>query len=153
MIVLDNEITNIETNEYVQSDLEMLQSKYDNMKKEVDDLESNKLSLNDSVKDIKDGFDLINKNVEVLMKKLDVIGKRVDESDEEANKENRRDYSFNNMVLSPLRKVAIGTIRVAITMGDKANEGVCNMREGIEDVVAEAQYLNKKQRIESTDQS
>ena len=153
MILLDNinETTEVNQNENEKTNLEELQCKYDNIKKEVDDLESNKESLNESVNKMHNSFELINKNVEELMTKLDAMGMRVDESKEETNKRDRFDFSLNNMIVNPLRKVAVGTIRAAIMVGEKANEEVANIREGMEDVVAEAQYLNKKQRVESVD--
>ena len=66
-------------------------------------------------------------------------------------KKDNMKFSMRDMFINPLRKVAVGTVQSAFLVIDKTMEGVSNAKEGFEDIVAEAQYQNKKKHLEATD--
>lgn len=109
---------------------ESLIQRFDNLEKENTQKDNNFASVNNSLKE--------------LMGKIDSM---IEEK--ETNKMfnvGRRDFSFMNMITTPMRKATVGTMRAVLSMTDFTSEKVAHAREGLEDIVAEAQYENQKRR-------
>lgn len=134
----NNESNNVQ-NQKIQEELNDLKNKYSNLLKEMQVLENNKDNINSLKQDIKsihDGFEQINKNVEQLNDKLNTI-----------SQESQMNNQMKKMMRNPLRRLMVGTVSSVMFVVDKAVETTSGIRENLEDIVAEAQYENKKKRM------
>lgn len=136
----------------LQQEINELKQKYDTLLKDVKCLEDSKNSMKDIVENSYEVVQNVRKNVENVMDELNNLKKEYENigSSNMKNEENMN-FSMKKMFINPLRKIAVGTIQSAFLMMDKTMEGMSNAKEGFEDIVAEAQYQNKKKHIESTD--
>ena len=136
--------------EQLQQEIDELKQKYDTILKQVKSLEDNKNNMKDIVENSYEVVQNVSKNVENVMKELNDLKKDYENnaSNNMVN-ENRMNFSMKNMFINPLRKIAVGTMQSAFLMMDKSMEGMSNAKEGFEDIIAEAQYQNKKKSTES----
>jgi len=136
----------------LQHEIDELRQKYDTLLSDVKSLEDNKNNMKDIVQNSYEVVQNVSKNVEKVMNELNNFKKEYEgiTSNNMAN-ENKMKFSMKNMFINPLRKIAVGTIQSAFLMMDKTVEGMSNAKEGFEDIVAEAQYQNKKKHTEATD--
>ena len=109
---------------------ESLIQRFDNLEKENTQKDNNFASVNNSLKELMGKIDSIIEEKETT--KMFNVGKR--------------DFSFMNIITTPMRKATVGTMRAVLSMTDFASEKVAHAREGLEDIVAEAQYENQKRR-------
>ncbi|HEY8889163.1 MAG TPA: hypothetical protein VIM70_02735 [Clostridium sp.] len=132
----------------LQQEIDDLRQKYDTLLKDVKGLEDSKNSMNDIVENSYEVVQSVSKNVENIMNELNNFKKDY-ENNSFSNmfNENKMEFSLKKILINPLRKIAIGTIQSVFLMMDKTVEGMSNVKEGFEDIVAEAQYENKKKHI------
>ncbi len=136
----------------LQQDIDELKQKYDTLLKDVKCLEDNKNNMNDIVKNSYEVIQNVSKNLENVMNELNSLKKNYENTaSNTTSNENIMNFSMKKMFINPLRKIAVGTIQSAFIMMDKTMEGMSNAKEGFEDIVAEAQYQNKKKSTETAD--
>ena len=134
-----------------QQEINELKQKYDDLVKDVKCLEDNKSNMKSIVENSYEVVQNISKNVENVMNELNAFKENYENS--ESNNminEDKMKVSMRDMFINPLRKIAVGSMQSAFMVIDKTMEGMSNAKEGFEDIVAEAQYQNKKKHIEST---
>jgi len=139
-------------NNQLQQEIDDLRQKYDTLLKDVKGLEESKNNMNVIVENSYEVVQSVSKNVENIMNKLNNFKKDY-ENNSYSNmfNENKMEFSMKKIFINPLRKIAVGTIQSVFLMMDKTVEGMSNAKEGFEDIVAEAQYENKKKHIEATE--
>jgi predicted nuclease with TOPRIM domain len=135
----------MENNEQLNQEVNELKGKYESLMQKLDNIEKENTNRENNIKQIENNFEVINNNIRELMNKIDSIVE-----DKETNKMfssfRKGDSSFTNMIKMPMRKVTVNTMRTIFSMADYASEKLAFAREGLEDIVAEAQYENKKRR-------
>lgn len=134
-------------------DIEDLIGKYEELNKEVEDLKSNKASIEGELKEFHGEFEKINKSVEQILQKIDKLSGGKIEKEEEADEGKADVHSMKKMFKNPLRKFAVGTLSVVYAVVDKTVEKTFNIKESFEDIVAEAQYANKKKKMKTVEES
>lgn len=136
----------------LQEEIDELRQKYDALINDVKCLEDNKNNMKDIVKNSYEVVQNVSKNVENVMNELNNLKKDYENtSSSNYVKDDKMNFSLKGMFTDPLRKIAVGTIQSAFLMADKTVESISNVREGFEDIVAEAQYQNKKKHLETTE--
>lgn len=136
----------------LQQEINELKQKYDVLINDVKCLEDNKNNMKDIVKSSYEVVQNLSKNMENIMNELNNLKK--DYENTTTNnfvKDDKMNFSLRGIFTDPLRKIAVGTIQSAFLMADKTVESISNVKEGFEDIVAEAQYQNKKKHLETTE--
>lgn len=135
----------MENQEKFNNEIIDLKQKYETIIKRLDVIEKESTETENSIKKIENNFSLMNNNFKELMGKIDTIIE-----DKEVNKMfnnvKRGSFSLMGMISRPMRRLAVGTMRSMFSVADFASEKVSYAREGVEDMVAEAQYESKKRR-------
>lgn len=125
-----------------------LEERYSFLINEVKELEDSKKNLKESMQTVQENFQEINTNISTIMKRLDKLAEVSSKVNEDAEDALNRDReSVSSIISKPFRKLAVGTVSVIYAVTDKAIEGAASIKEGFEDIVAEAQYENKKRRM------
>jgi len=136
----------------LQQEINELRQKYETLLKDVKCLEESKNNIKDIVENSYEVVQNVSKNVENVMDELNNLKKEYENTGTNNMKnEEKMNFSMKKMFINPLRKIAVGTMQSAFLMMDKTMEGMSNAKEGFEDIVAEAQYQNKKKHIDSAD--
>jgi predicted nuclease with TOPRIM domain len=135
----------MEKSEEISQEINELKGKYDSLIQKLDSIEKENTQKENNIKQMENNFTVINNNLKELMAKIDSIIEEK-ETNQMFDSSKRRDFSLMNMVTKPMRKATVGTMRALFTMTDYASEKVAHAREGLEDIVAEAQYENQKRR-------
>ncbi|MBC7958400.1 MAG: hypothetical protein H7X94_00910 [Vallitaleaceae bacterium] len=134
-------------------DIEDLRLKYKTLSEDVTQLENNKATISTDIKQIHNEFEQINKNVGEILQKLSKLSDGFVENENKMEAENVPKKFMKNMFTNPLRKLAIGMLSAVYTVADKTIEKTSNVKESLEDIVAEAKYANKKSKMESAESS
>ena len=144
-------VNNNNTNE-LQEEINELKQKYDTLFKDIKCLEDNKNNMKNIAENSYEVVQNVSKNIENVTNELNNLKKEYEDttSSNMLNKD-KMNFSIKNMFVNPLRKIAVGTIQSAFLIADKTVERMSNAKEGIEDIVAEAQYQNKKKSIKPTE--
>lgn len=146
--------TNIEESQKkMQQELIDLQQRFDKISEQIQDLQNDKLAFKSSIKTMNDSFQQVSKNVEDILSKLDNFSnpnKGLNADDLIARK---MKFSMKKIIFNPLRKLAVGTISSILSVTDRAIESTCVIKEGFEDIVADAQYQRKKKYMASMTES
>lgn len=133
----------------ISDEIDELRKKYDMLVKKIDAIEKESKNTENSIKKIENSVGTMNNNFEALMSKLDIIVE-----DKEASKmfkkEKRSGFSLKNMITKPMRMLAVGTFSSIFTIADYTSEAFSGAREGMEDILAEAQYNRKKRKSNMT---
>ena len=137
----------------MQKEIQDLNTKYDNLSKEVIQLESNKATLSADLKEIHGEFEQINQSIEEILLKLNKISDEYIEMGSEMDEENSISHHMKRFFNHPIRKIAVGTLSAIYTVADKTMEKTSNFKESLEDIVAEAQYSNKKKKMATVENS
>ncbi len=138
---MNNENNGLHTDpQKVPKDIDQLHSKYDNLSEKVKQLELNTTTIGADLKQI-------NTNIDEILLKLNKLSDKYEEIEQEKAEENPIARSMKKIFTNPLRKIAVGTLSAVYAVADKTIEETSNFRESLEDIVAEAQYLNKKKKI------
>jgi len=136
----------------LQNEINELRQKYDTLLKDVKCLEDNKNNMKEKVENSYEAVQNISENIENVMNELNNLKSEYENRvSNNIDNEEKMNFSMKKMFINPLRKIAVGTIQSAFLMMDKTMEGMSNAKEGFEDIVAEAQYQNKKKHMEETD--
>jgi chromosome segregation ATPase len=136
----------------MQLELDNLHLKYNNISDQIQTLQNDKSDLRNSVKAMNDSFQQVSKNVEDILSKLNAISKDNKNLNEADMMDRKINFSLKKLIFNPLRKLAVGTISSVLTVADTATEVTCGFKEGLEDMVAEAQYQRKKKQMISMDE-
>jgi predicted nuclease with TOPRIM domain len=135
----------MENEERVNQEINDLKKKYEEVIKKIDKIEKESKDTANSISRIENSVGTMNSNFEELMKKLDsVVEDR--ESDKMFDNVKRSGISLKKMITGPIRKLAVCTISSVFCIADYASEKFSYAREGVEDIIAEAQYNSKKRR-------
>ncbi|WDC85259.1 hypothetical protein PL321_07350 [Caloramator sp. mosi_1] len=59
----------------------------------------------------------------------------------------KMEFNLGRKIGRGLRRVTVGTVGLILGIRDKTAETVANFKEGFEDIVAEAQYNNRKKKL------
>ncbi|MCY6370255.1 hypothetical protein [Clostridium ganghwense] len=130
--------------------IEALENNYNNLNNEISMLEKNRLEVNESLKSFDKNLEKINSNMESIMSKLE--NPPLQTTNASANFSKGK-TSISIEMHNPFRKLAVGILSGIYTVVDKTIETTSTMRENLEDIAAEAQYNNKKRRMNSAEQS
>ncbi len=135
----------MENEEKLTQEINDLKKKYETVMKKVEAIEKESRETAKSINRIENSVGTMNNNFEELMKKLDsVVEDR--ESDKMFDNTKRSGFSLKKMITKPMRKLAVGTISTMFTLADYTSEKFSYAREGVEDMIAEAQYNSKKRK-------
>lgn len=130
--------------------LKSLEEKYENLNKEIKSLENIKVNMEENIKTMHSDFQNINKNIGCILEKLD----NTDFNSEGKRKDHHRSsISLKSLIGRPLRKLAVGALSGIYIVADKAAEGVCDVKENAEDILAEAQYKSRKRKVNTAEQN
>lgn len=125
------------------NEIEDLYKKYDSLNKKVEQIEKEHRNTENSMKRIENSVESMSTNFEQLMKKLDSV-MELKEAGKMFQKDLGKNLSFHRMVKQPMRKLAVGTMSTVFQISSYASEKISGAREGLEDMVAEAQYNSRK---------
>lgn len=128
----------------MQAEIKDLQSKHSEISQDVKMLKSNQESIQANMNTLCGSLEKINKNVENMIEKLDSVSMEQQKSTVDKMMHHKGGL-FNTLVKTPIRKLAVGTVGLALAVGDYTVERLSNAKEGMEDIVAEAHY-NRKSR-------
>jgi chromosome segregation ATPase len=132
----------------MQKQILALEAKYNQLMQSVTKLEKEQSSLSQNINTMYASFDNMNRNVESIMEKVNKLCENQEMSMMGKVFNKNRGFSLMNMVGSGARKVAVGVVTSALMVTDAVTETVSGVKEGFEDIVAEAQYMNQKRRME-----
>ncbi|MCX7904084.1 MAG: hypothetical protein N2486_06190 [Caloramator sp.] len=127
----------------ISKEINDLHAKYDMLSKEVEKLNKNDEALKESISHINSNFEKLNNNLEAILSKIETIP----HINVEEIKQPKEKVSVGRRVGRSLRRLVVGTVGVILDVKDKTTEGIANIREGFEDIIAEAQYNNRKKRM------
>ncbi len=135
----------MENEEKISQEINDLKKKYEAVMKKIDAIEKESKETANSINRIENSVGTMNNNFEELMKKLDFMVEDR-ESNRMFGKVNRHSFSLKKMITKPMRKLAVGTMSAVFSAADYTSEKLSYAREGVEDMVAEAQYNSKRRR-------
>ena len=135
----------MENSEQIGQEINELKQKYESLIQKLDDIQKENTLRENSIKQTENNFDVINNNMKVLMDKIDLMVEDK-ETSKMFNNVRKNNFSMMNMITAPMKKITISTMRTLFTMADYASEKAASAREGLEDIMAEAQYESKKKR-------
>ena len=135
----------MENSEQISQEINELKQKYESLIQKLDDIEKENIHKEHSIKQTENNFEVINNNMRELMDKIDLMVEDK-ETSKMFNNVRKNSFSMMNMITTPMKKITISTMRTLFTMADYASEKAAYAREGLEDIVAEAQYESKKKR-------
>jgi predicted nuclease with TOPRIM domain len=135
----------MENSEQLNKEVNELKGKYESLMEKLVNIEKESANKENNIKQMENNFEVINNNIKELMNKIDsMVEDR--EASKMFNNFRMNNSSFMNMIRMPMRKATISTMRTIFSLADYASEKMAYAREGLEDIVAEAQYENKKRR-------
>lgn len=137
----------------MQEQIQELQLKYEKLSQEVEQLENHKTNIGTDIKEIHGEFEQINKKIEMILEKLNGLSDEYDEMETDMDDEINITRSMKGFFTNPLRKIAVGTLSAVYAIADMTIEKTSSFKESLEDIVAEAQYSNKKRKFEPADNS
>lgn len=131
----------------MQMGIEELNTKYCKLNEDIEQLKTCNTSQGSDLKKIQGEFEQTNKNIEEILQKLNEL------PDERFRKETKMDannltHSIKSCFTNSLKKVAIGTLSAFYAVADVTIEKTSNIKEGFQDIAAEAQYENKKRKCQ-----
>lgn len=135
----------------MQEDLKDMQARYTDLAQDVKTLKNGQTGIQENMNALNGQFEKINSNMESIMFKLDVISEDRDKN--LIGKMMKEKESFLSKIKNPLRKLAVCTVGAIMSMTDYTVEKASGAREGLEDIVAEASYNNKKKRDRMTEET
>jgi len=145
---------NVETNPHkIQPDIEELESKYDKINKKVKELKGNSIVLDLDIKQIHVEFEQVNKNIEDILQNLNILSDKYIKIGTKPNEVDNKIHSMKIFFTSSIKKIAVGTLCAIYCVTDKTIEKASNFKQSFENISAEAQYINKKKRCPSVDNS
>lgn len=130
----------------MQRDIDQLHSNYDNLSKEVTQLKINTTTIGGDLKQI-------NKSIEIILLKLNKLSDEYEEIGSELAEEKPITHSMKKIFTNPLRNIAVGALSAVYSIADITIEKASSFRENLEDIVAEAQYSNKKKKMPPVENS
>lgn len=121
----------------IQDSLNELRQQYAGIEQRIQNVEQSRMDVAQ-----------MNQNIQQIMNKLNMI----DERRAKTVKDAAMKKDAKKMICNPLRKLTIATIRAVLTVADKSLESAEHFREGLEDIIAEAHYENKKSKMKTVEQ-
>ena len=125
----------------MQMDIEELNLKYSKLDKDVELLKTSKTAQGCDLKQV-------HKSIEEILQKLNNLSEGNCEKGTEINDKNNIVHSIKNSLTNSLKNIAVGTLSVFYAVADKTIEKTSCIKEGYQDIAAEAQYENKKRRCQ-----
>ncbi|MDP4144572.1 MAG: hypothetical protein Q8936_08870 [Bacillota bacterium] len=139
--------------EKIQQEIQDLKSQYNELSSQVKQLENTNSALDTELKQMHGEFQQVNSNIQMILQKLNSVSKENGQMGVQMNADINMTASMKKVFSNPLRKVAVGTLSVMYAMADKTIEKTLSFKENLEDIVAEAQYINKKKKMTSVENS
>lgn len=112
----------------------------------VKTMEDNNAEIRKNIDELYLSINQMSMNMEKMMNKFDSIA--IEQLMKKEQPETQQHQK--NIVARPLRTIMIGVLSGVYAITDKTTEVFSGVRENFEDVVAEAQYNNKKRRMNKT---
>ena len=137
----------------IQEQLDEYKTKFDQLGSEIQILKSSKSNFEENIKMINGNLQEVSKNVENIINRIDELSNKSDVFFEKSIADKIINFSIKKIVKFPLRKIAVGTISSIFTIVDKTMEATSTVREGFEDIVAEAHCEMQKKRMLSVEES
>jgi len=137
----------------IQEQLDEYKTKFDQLGSEIQILKSSKSNFEENIKMINGNLQEVSKNVENIINRIDELSNKSDVFFEKSIADKIINFSIKKIVKFPLRKIAVGTISSIFTIVDKTMEATSTVREGFEDIVAEAHCEMQKKRMPSVEES
>ena len=137
----------------IQEQLDEYKTKFDQLGSEIQILKSSKSNFEENIKMINGNLQEVSKNVENIINRIDELSNKSDVFFEKNIADKMINFSIKKIVKFPLRKIAVGTISSIFTIVDKTMEATSTVREGFEDIVAEAHCEMQKKRMPSVEES
>ncbi|MBV7275496.1 hypothetical protein I6U48_21570 [Clostridium sp. PL3] len=144
MKTMNDDLQQLQTN--TQQELHNLKEGYSKTNEQIQELQSSKHDMESNIKTISDNFNQVNKNIEDILYKLNGISEM-----NKALEDERINFSVKKMLINPLRKLTVGAVSSVLSVVDKTSELTCGVKEGLEDMVAEAQYQHKRKQMARMD--
>ena len=135
----------MENSEQIVQEINELKQKYETIIQKLDNIEKENMHKEHTIKQAENNFEVINNNMKELMEKIDLMVEDK-ETSKMFNNVRKNNSSMINMITTPMKIITISTMRTLFTMADYASEKAAYAREGLEDIIAEAQYESKKKR-------
>lgn len=136
----------------IQEELKEIRSKYNTVSGDVKTLKNSQSDIQDNMGIICSSLEKMSKSVEEMMNRLNSITEEQQKSAVE-NMMHKKGGMFSALVKKPLRKLAVGTVGAIMAVGESTAEIMANAKEGMEDIVAEANYNRKTKRQEQQAQA
>ena len=137
----------------IQEQLDEYKTRFDQLGSEIQILKSSKSNFEENIKMINGNLQEVSKNVENIINRIDELSNKSDVFFEKSIADKIINFSIKKIVKFPLRKIAVGTISSIFTIVDKTMEATSTVREGFEDIVAEAHCEMQKKRMPSVEES
>lgn len=134
----------MENLEQLNKDFDELNGKYESIIEKLDGIQKENIQREHTIHQLENSFQVINNNIKELMSRVDSML----EEKENHNIFNRKrsNFSIMNVIRMPMRKMTVKTMRTIFTMADIAYEKVSFVKEGLEDIITEAQSESKKRK-------
>ncbi|PAB60383.1 hypothetical protein [Anaeromicrobium sediminis] len=123
----------------IQEELNEIKVQYSSLSKEINAIQNNEKAIND----LKQRVETINKGLEQLNKNIQEISGKLNRMPNMHKTIMRK----KGMIRRAFRRGAIKTVEAFFCVADATAEKACCIKEGVEDIVAEAQYENQKRRM------
>lgn len=139
----------------IQEQFDEYKTKFDQLGSEIQILKSSKSNFEENIKMINGNLQEVSKNVENIINRIDELSNKSDVFFEKSIADKIINFSIKKIVKLkfPLRKIAVRTISSIFTIVDKTMEATSTVREGFEDIVAEAHCEMQKKRMPSVEES
>lgn len=135
----------MENLEQLNKDFDELRGKYASINQKLDNIQKENTTREHSIQQLENNFQVINNNIKELMVKIDSM---IEEKENHKifDSDKRNDFSVMNIIRMPMRTVTVNTMRTIFTMVDYAYEKVACVKEGLDDIITEAQSESKKRK-------
>jgi ABC-type transporter Mla subunit MlaD len=129
----------------MQEDIKEMNARFDALSGDVKILQESQAAIRENVNTVSGSFEKLSGSIEEIIRKLDAISEDQKKSGMSKIMDDGEGF-LNKAVRKPLRKLAVGTVSAIMAVADFAVEKAAGAKEGLEDIVAEASYHNKKRR-------
>lgn len=100
------------------------------------------------LKQIQGEFEQTNKNIEEILQKLDKLPVESFEKGTEMDGKDSVTHSIRECFTNSLKKIAVATLSAFYAVADITIEKTSDIKEGFQDITAEAQYENKRRKCQ-----
>lgn len=136
-------------NRDIREEMRLMEDKLKTLSEEIEKLSNSQNSLKTTVDSANTSFQGISNNLNDMMTKVNKLYEQSETSMMDRILNQRvGNMSMMGMLGSTTKKLAIGVVSAGMIFSDIAMESLSSAREGLEDIVAEAQYMNRKRKAD-----